>query len=80
MVIQQTVLLDLSRFKLANFDLKPLKFLLKCMQDNYPDSVALVIIHDAPFGAKCKPNFSNRSRENEYTVQKHEKMEGKKKP
>ncbi|KAG6006036.1 hypothetical protein E4U54_000245 [Claviceps lovelessii] len=47
-----TVLLDLSRFKLANFDLKPLKFLLKCMQDNYPDSVALVIIHDAPFGAK----------------------------
>ncbi|KAG5925509.1 hypothetical protein E4U53_003289, partial [Claviceps sorghi] len=47
-----TVLLDLSQFKLGNFDLKPLRFLLRCMQDNYPDSVGLVIIHNAPFGAK----------------------------
>ncbi|KAK2601639.1 phosphatidylinositol transfer protein csr1 [Conoideocrella luteorostrata] len=47
-----TVLLDLSGFRLANFDLKPLKFLLKCVDEYYPDSVALLLIHNAPFGAK----------------------------
>ncbi|KAG5973496.1 hypothetical protein E4U55_000497 [Claviceps digitariae] len=47
-----TILLDLSGFTLANFHLQPLRFLLKCMQDHYPESVALIIIHNAPFGAK----------------------------
>lgn len=52
-----TVLLDLSGFSLANLDLKPLKFLLKCVEENYPESVALVIIHNAPFGARTLYRF-----------------------
>lgn len=48
----QTILIDLSGFRLANFDLKPLKFLMRTLEEHYPDSVGLILVHNAPFGAK----------------------------
>ncbi|KAK8927538.1 hypothetical protein H634G_05203 [Metarhizium anisopliae BRIP 53293] len=47
-----TILLDLSGFKLANFDLKPLLFIFKQVETNYPGSLGLVLVHNAPVGLK----------------------------
>ncbi|TWU70776.1 hypothetical protein ED733_001133 [Metarhizium rileyi] len=47
-----TILLDLSGFKFANFDLSPLKFILKQTETNYPGSLGLILIHNAPVGLK----------------------------
>ncbi len=44
----------MSHFRLKNFDLAPLKFILKCAEQYYPECIGLIIIHKAPFGTKGK--------------------------
>ncbi|KAJ4146008.1 hypothetical protein LMH87_004838 [Akanthomyces muscarius] len=48
-----TIFLDMSHFRLKNFDLAPLKFILKCAEQYYPECIGLIIIHKAPFGTKA---------------------------
>ncbi|OAQ99118.1 hypothetical protein LLEC1_05802 [Akanthomyces lecanii] len=48
-----TVFLDMSHFRLKNFDLAPLKFILKCAEQYYPECIGLILIHKAPFGTKA---------------------------
>ncbi|KAJ3488821.1 hypothetical protein NLG97_g6125 [Lecanicillium saksenae] len=48
-----TLFLDLSGFRISNFDLDPLKFILKCAEQYYPESIGLIIVHKAPFGSKA---------------------------
>lgn len=45
-----TILLDMTGFLPSNADLSPLYVILKCVQENYPESIGLIIIHNAPFG------------------------------
>ncbi|PQK11511.1 hypothetical protein BB8028_0003g01360 [Beauveria bassiana] len=48
-----TIFLDMSHFRLKNFDLDPLKFILKCAERYYPECIGLIIVHKAPFGTKA---------------------------
>ncbi|OAA55403.1 CRAL/TRIO domain protein [Cordyceps fumosorosea ARSEF 2679] len=48
-----TIFLDMSHFRFKNFDLEPLKFILKCAEQYYPESIGLIIVHKAPFGTKA---------------------------
>ncbi|KAM3508999.1 hypothetical protein MY11210_006494 [Beauveria gryllotalpidicola] len=48
-----TIFLDMSHFRLKNFDLDPLKFILKCAEQYYPECIGLIIVHKAPFGTKA---------------------------
>ena len=48
-----TMLLDLSGFRPRNLAVKPLYFLFKTLRDYYPESVGLLLIHNAPVGLQC---------------------------
>ncbi|KAL3426166.1 CRAL/TRIO domain-containing protein [Phlyctema vagabunda] len=43
------VFFDLSGFSLANMDYGPVKFMIKCFEANYPESLGVVIVHKAPW-------------------------------
>jgi hypothetical protein len=43
------LIMDLADFKYANFDLQFIKFLIKCLEADYPESLGALYIVDAPF-------------------------------
>jgi hypothetical protein len=43
------IVFDMSDFSLANMDYTPLKFMIKCFEANYPESLGVVLIHKAPW-------------------------------
>jgi hypothetical protein len=43
-----TLVFDLTGFSLANMDFSQVKFIIQCVQDIYPGSIGLILIHNAP--------------------------------
>ncbi|RDW67879.1 CRAL protein [Coleophoma cylindrospora] len=43
------IFFDLTGFSLANMDYNPVKFMIKCFEANYPESLGVVIVHKAPW-------------------------------
>ncbi|KAG5984129.1 hypothetical protein E4U55_005928 [Claviceps digitariae] len=44
-----TLIFDLSNFTLANMDYTPVKFIIKCFEANYPESLGAILIHNSPW-------------------------------
>ncbi|KAK3177794.1 phosphatidylinositol transfer protein csr1 [Lecanicillium sp. MT-2017a] len=44
-----TIVFDMTSFTLANMDYAPVKFMIKCFEANYPESLGAVLIHNAPW-------------------------------
>ncbi|KAI3291228.1 hypothetical protein DTO002I6_6061 [Penicillium roqueforti] len=44
-----TVIFDMTDFGMANMDYAPVKFMIKCFEANYPESLGAVLIHKAPW-------------------------------
>ncbi|KAL2009770.1 hypothetical protein VTN00DRAFT_5577 [Thermoascus crustaceus] len=44
-----TIIFDMTDFSLANMDYTPVKFMIKCFEANYPESLGAVLIHKAPW-------------------------------
>lgn len=43
------VVFDLTGFSLQNMDYTPVKFMIKCFEANYPESLGVVLVHKAPW-------------------------------
>ncbi|KFG81004.1 CRAL/TRIO domain protein [Metarhizium anisopliae] len=43
------LIFDMSGFSLANMDYVPVKFIIMCFEANYPESLGVVLIHNAPW-------------------------------
>ncbi|KAI3319024.1 CRAL/TRIO domain-containing protein [Xylariaceae sp. AK1471] len=43
------VVFDLTGFSLANMDYSPVKFMIRCFEANYPESLGVVLVHKAPW-------------------------------
>ncbi|EAW16514.1 CRAL-TRIO domain-containing protein [Aspergillus fischeri NRRL 181] len=43
------IIFDMTDFSLANMDYSPVKFMIKCFEANYPESLGVVLIHKAPW-------------------------------
>ncbi|TGO43242.1 hypothetical protein BHYA_0002g00470 [Botrytis hyacinthi] len=43
------VVFDMTGFSLANMDYGPVKFMIKCFEANYPESLGVVLVHRAPW-------------------------------
>ncbi|KAL5334749.1 hypothetical protein BJX70DRAFT_349476 [Aspergillus crustosus] len=43
------IIFDMTDFTLANMDYHPVKFMIKCFEANYPESLGVVLIHKAPW-------------------------------
>ncbi|KAJ5088752.1 hypothetical protein N7456_012368 [Penicillium angulare] len=44
-----TIVFDMTDFSIANMDYTPVKFMIKCFEANYPESLGAVLIHKAPW-------------------------------
>jgi len=44
-----TIVFDMTDFGLQNMDYVPVKFMIKCFEANYPESLGLVLVHRAPW-------------------------------
>ncbi|KAJ6090269.1 hypothetical protein N7486_009084 [Penicillium sp. IBT 16267x] len=44
-----TIIFDMTDFSMANMDYAPVKFMIKCFEANYPESLGAVLIHKAPW-------------------------------
>ncbi|KAF2272428.1 CRAL/TRIO domain-containing protein [Westerdykella ornata] len=44
-----TILFDMTSFSMANMDYAPLKFMIKCFEANYPESLGTVLVYKAPW-------------------------------
>ncbi|KAK0713137.1 putative phosphatidylinositol transporter protein [Lasiosphaeria miniovina] len=44
-----TIVFDMTGFSLANMDYTPVKFMVKCFEANYPESLGVVLVHKAPW-------------------------------
>lgn len=44
-----TIVFDMTDFGLANMDYAPVKFMIKCFEANYPESLGAIFIHKAPW-------------------------------
>ncbi|KAK9247573.1 CRAL-TRIO domain-containing protein [Lipomyces tetrasporus] len=44
-----TVIFDLSQFSLANMDYAPVKFMVKCFEAHYPESLGICLVYKAPW-------------------------------
>ncbi|KXG53219.1 uncharacterized protein PGRI_002690 [Penicillium griseofulvum] len=44
-----TIVFDMTDFGMANMDYAPVKFMIKCFEANYPESLGAVLIHKAPW-------------------------------
>ncbi|CAI7576752.1 unnamed protein product [Penicillium glandicola] len=44
-----TVVFDMTGFGLSNMEYPPVKFILKCFEANYPESLGQLLIHNAPW-------------------------------
>ncbi|TVY46640.1 CRAL-TRIO domain-containing protein, partial [Lachnellula occidentalis] len=43
------VVFDMTGFSMANMDYAPVKFMIKCFEANYPESLGVVLVHKAPW-------------------------------
>ncbi|KAK7426314.1 phosphatidylinositol transfer protein csr1 [Neonectria magnoliae] len=43
------VIFDMTGFSMANMDYTPVKFMIKCFEANYPESLGAVLVHKAPW-------------------------------
>ena len=39
----------MSNFSLSNMDYTPVRFMIKCFEANYPESLGVVLVHKAPW-------------------------------
>ena len=44
-----TVVFDMTGFSMANMDYTPVKFMIKCFEANYPESLGVILVHKAPW-------------------------------
>ncbi|KAL1800301.1 hypothetical protein ACET3X_000643 [Alternaria dauci] len=44
-----TVVFDMTDFSMANMDYTPVKFMIKCFEANYPESLGTVLVYRAPW-------------------------------
>ncbi|KAH8840491.1 hypothetical protein MCOR27_006479 [Pyricularia oryzae] len=44
-----TLVFDMTDFSMANMDYSPVKFMIKCFEANYPESLGAVVVHKAPW-------------------------------
>ncbi|KAL6692676.1 hypothetical protein J3F84DRAFT_87603 [Trichoderma pleuroticola] len=44
-----TIIFDMTGFSMANMDYTPVKFMIKCFEANYPESLGAVLVHNAPW-------------------------------
>ncbi|KAJ5707712.1 CRAL-TRIO domain-containing protein [Penicillium malachiteum] len=44
-----TIVFDMTDFSVSNMDYTPVKFMIKCFEANYPESLGTVLIHKAPW-------------------------------
>ncbi|KAF2846012.1 hypothetical protein T440DRAFT_250312 [Plenodomus tracheiphilus IPT5] len=44
-----TVIFDMTDFSMANMDYTPVKFMIKCFEANYPESLGTVLVYKAPW-------------------------------
>ncbi|SMQ55412.1 unnamed protein product [Zymoseptoria tritici ST99CH_1A5] len=44
-----TIVFDLTDFSMANMDYTPVKFMIKCFEANYPESLGSVIVYKSPW-------------------------------
>ncbi|PSN62580.1 CRAL/TRIO domain-containing protein [Corynespora cassiicola Philippines] len=44
-----TIVFDMTDFTLANMDYAPVKFMIKCFEANYPESLGRVLVYKAPW-------------------------------
>ena len=44
-----TIVFDMTDFGMANMDYAPVKFMIKCFEANYPESLGVVLVHNAPW-------------------------------
>ncbi|KAF2813743.1 CRAL/TRIO domain-containing protein [Mytilinidion resinicola] len=44
-----TVIFDMTDFSMANMDYTPVKFMIKCFEANYPESLGAVLVHKSPW-------------------------------
>ena len=45
----QTIVFDMTGFSMANMDYTPVKFMIKCFEANYPESLGAVLVHNSPW-------------------------------
>ncbi|KAI0475027.1 CRAL-TRIO domain-containing protein [Xylariaceae sp. FL0804] len=43
------VIFDMTGFSLGNMDYTPVKFMIRCFEANYPESLGVVLVHKAPW-------------------------------
>lgn len=44
-----TIVFDMTDFSMANMDYTPVKFMIKCFEANYPESLGVILVHKAPW-------------------------------
>ncbi|KAF2155229.1 CRAL/TRIO domain-containing protein [Myriangium duriaei CBS 260.36] len=44
-----TIIFDMTGFSLSNMDYAPVKFMIKCFEANYPESLGSVLVYKAPW-------------------------------
>ncbi|KAF2667032.1 CRAL/TRIO domain-containing protein [Microthyrium microscopicum] len=44
-----SIIFDMTDFGLSNMDYAPVKFMIKCFEANYPESLGAVLVHKAPW-------------------------------
>ncbi|TDZ35106.1 CRAL-TRIO domain-containing protein [Colletotrichum spinosum] len=44
-----TIVFDMTGFSMANMDYTPVKFMIKCFEANYPESLGAVLVHRSPW-------------------------------
>lgn len=44
-----TIVFDMTSFSMANMDYTPVKFMIKCFEANYPESLGTVLVYKAPW-------------------------------
>lgn len=44
-----TIVFDMTGFSMANMDYTPVKFMIKCFEANYPESLGTVLVYKAPW-------------------------------
>ncbi|TAQ84594.1 hypothetical protein B7494_g7065 [Chlorociboria aeruginascens] len=47
--LHKCVIFDMTGFSMANMDYTPVKFMVRCFESNYPESLGVVLVHNAPW-------------------------------
>ena len=49
LILRQAIVFDMTGFSMANMDYSPVKFMIKCFEANYPESLGVVLVHKSPW-------------------------------